>query len=526
LLLLTADSCEEACKAMERLVMTKVREILRLRWALAASVRETARGAGVSAGVVSNTERRSKTAGLDWATVESLDDVQLERRLYGGPKHARGPTRMLPDPAWMHAELRRPGVTLELLHLEYLRDQPEGYRYTAFCEAYRQWLKRRGVVMRQHHKAGDKTFVDYSGKKPSVVDATTGEVVDVELFVAVLGASNLTFAEATRTQTMGDFVASHVRAFEYFGGVTRLVVPDQLRSAVRVPCRYEPTVTRTYAELGRHYGTAIVPARPGKPRDKAKVEVAVQVAQRWILARLRNETFFSIEVLNERIGDLLEELNARPMRKLGGVSRAALFERVERAALLPLPADRFVVSEWRRATVNVDYHVALFHHFYSVPYPLIREEVEARLTATTVEIFHRNRRVASHARSDARFRFTTDPAHMPEAHQKHFAGGDAVIAWGASVGPMTEAMVRRLLDANPVREQGWRSAKGLQRLTKKYGEARVEAACAHALHFGARSYKPVERLLELGREQLELPGAHEPTTAIAHENVRGPRYFH
>lgn len=506
--------------------MSKVREILRLRWSLGRSVREASRAAAVSVGVVSKTERRAARAGLDWATVEGLDDEALEQRMYGGPKHARRDDRALPDPAWMHAELRRPGVTLELLHLEYLREHPDGFRYTAFCDAYRRWQQRRGLVMRQHHKAGDKTFVDYSGKKPHIVDRETGELVEVELFVAVLGASNLTYAEATRTQTMGDFVSSHVRAFGYFGGATHIVVPDQLRSAVRVPCRYEPTVTRTYAELGRHYATAIVPARPAKPRDKAKVEVAVQVAQRWILARLRNEIFFSIETLNERIADLLEELNERPMKKLGGISRRALFERVERAALLPLPAQPFELSEWKRATVNVDYHVALFEHFYSAPYTLVREEIEARITATGVELFHKGRRVASHARSYARFRFTTDPGHMPEAHQKHFAGGDAVIAWGASVGPMTEAMVRRLLDANPVREQGWRSAKGLQRLATKYGESRVEAACAHALHFGARSYKPVERLLVLGREQLELPGARETPTPGTHENVRGPGYFH
>ncbi len=511
---------------MERLVMSKVREVLRLRWALGRSVREAARAAGVSVGVVSNTERRVKRAGLDWAAVERLDDAQLETRLYGGPKRTRGPARALPDPVWMHAELRRPGVTLELLHLEYLREHPSGYRYTAFCDAYRKWLDRRGLVMRQQHKAGEKSFVDYSGKKPHIVDAATGEVVEVELFVAVLGASNLTYAEATRTQTMGDVVASHVRAFEYFGGVTQVVVPDQLRTAVRVPCRYEPTVTRTYAELGRHYGTAIVPARPAKPRDKAKVEVAVQVAQRWILARLRNETFFTIEALNKRIAELIEELNARPMKKHGGVSRRDLFERVERAALIALPSARFEVSEWRRATVNVDYHVALFEHFYSVPYTLVREEIEARLTATTVEIFHRNRRVASHLRSYVRFRFTTDSAHMPEAHQKHFAGGDAVVAWGASVGPMTEGMVRRLLDANPVREQGWRSAKGLQRLAQKYGDTRVEAACAQALRFGARSYKPVERLLKLGREQLTLPDGRQTPAPLVHENVRGPRYFH
>jgi transposase len=460
---------------------------------------------------------------MEWAAVDGLDDEQLERRLYGGPKHSRTADRAMPDPVWMHAELRRPGVTLELLHLEYLREHPDGYRYTAFCDVYRRWRDRAGLVMRQQHKAGERAFVDYSGKRPVVIDPTTGEVVDVELFVAVLGASNLTYAEATRTQTVIDFVSAHVRAFAYFGGAPKITVPDQLRSAVRVPSRYEPTIARTYAELGRHYDTAVVPARPGKPRDKAKVEVGVQIAQRWILARLRHETFFSLAALNRRIRELLEDLNDRPMKKLGGVSRRELFERVERVALLPLPAEPFVISEWKRATVNVDYHVQLAEHFYSVPYTLVREEVEARLTATTVEIFYRGRRVASHGRSNMRFRFTTDPAHMPEAHKKHFAGAGAVIAWASSVGPMAEAMVRRILDANPIREQGWRSAKGLQRLAGKYGESRVEAACAHALHFGARSYKPVERLLELGREQRPLPDA--TTKVIAHGNVRGPGYF-
>lgn len=504
--------------------MSKTREILRLRWELGRSVREASRATGASLGVVSKTESRARRTGLDWAGVEALDDEHLERRLYGGAPHSRGPERAAPDPAWIDTELRRVGVTLELLHLEYLREHPDGYRYTAFCDIYRRWRGRRGLVMRQQHKAGEKAFVDYSGKRPSIVDATTGEVLDVELFVAVLGASNLTYAEATRTQRIGDFVRSHVHAFEYFDGVPKITVPDQLKSAVRVPCRYEPTIARTYAELGRHYGTAIVPARPGKPRDKAKVEVAVQIAQRWILARLRNETFFSLDALNERISELLEELNKRPMKKLGGISRRALFERIERASMAPLPKERFVVSEWKRATVNIDYHVALCDHFYSAPYTLVREEVEGRLTATTVEIFHHGRRVASHVRSYVKFRFTTDPSHMPEAHQKHFAGADAIIAWGATIGPMTEAMVRRILDANIVREHGWRSAKGLQRLARKYGAPRVEAACAHAMHFGARSYKPVERLLKLGREQLELTTT--TSNSITHENVRGPGYYH
>jgi transposase len=475
--------------------------------------------------VVSKTESRARRATLDWAAIEELDDDALDRRLYGGPKHSRGPERPLPDPVWIHAELRRVGVTLELLHLEYLREHPSGLRYTAFGDVYRRWLAGRGAVMRQLHKAGEKTFVDYSGKKPHYVDSTTGEVIDVELFVAVLGASNLTFVEATRTQTIPDFIASHVRALQFFGGVSTITVPDQLRSAVRLPCRYEPTIARTYADFGQHYGTAIVPARPHKPRDKAKVEVGVLVAQRWILARLRNETFFSLTSLNERIAELVHELNARPMKKLGGVSRRQLFERVEREALKPLPAEPFVVTEWARARVNVDYHVSVHRHCYSVPYRLLHEEVEICLTRTMVEVFHHGSRVASHVRSGDAYGFTTDPAHMPEAHRKHFAGGEAVLTWASSVGPMTEAYVARLLDANPIREQGWRSAKGIERLAKKHGTTRVEKACTQALRLGSRSYKSIERILKLGRESLALDEPSAPAP-IAHENVRGPNYFH
>ena len=505
--------------------MSKMREILRVHLLLGRSVRETARATGTSHGVVSKLASRARHAGLDWEGTEALGDDALEASLYGGPKHVRTDDRPRPDPAWMHIELRRTGVTLELLHLEYLREHPRGYRYTAFCDVYRRWLKTQGAVMRQTHKAGEKMFVDYSGKRPEIVDAATGETTDVELFVAALGASSLTYAEATRSQTIPDFIASHVRALAYFGGVPKVIVPDQLRSAVRIPCRYEPTIARSYSDLGRHYNTAIVPARPRKPRDKAKVEVAVQVAQRWILARLRNETFFSLSALNERIAGLLEELNQRPRKQLGGLSRRDLFQRVEKNALGPLPERRFVLTEWSRARVNVDYHVEVERHFYSVPYRLLHEVVEVCLTATTIEIFHRGERVAAHARSGQRYGFSSNPEHMPEAHRRHFAGGDAVLGWAQGVGPMTEALVRRLLEANPIREQGWRSAKGLERLSKKYGDARLEAACAQALRFGARSYKPVERILALGRESdgVDAPSA---TPAIAHENVRGPDYFH
>jgi transposase len=506
--------------------MRKIREVLRLRWQLKLTVREVARGVGASVGVAQKIASRAEAAGLTWESVELLDDVALEQRLYGRPA-TPGDDRPRPDPVYIHRELRRVGVTLELLHLEYLEQHPTGLRYTAFCETYRRWLPKAGVVMRQVHKAGEKCFVDYSGKRPAYFDPQTGERIEVELFVAVLGASNYTYVEATETQQVPDFLASHVRAYAYFEGVTEITVPDQLKSAVVKACRYEPGIQRTYAEMAKHYGTAIVPARPYKPRDKAKVEVAVQVAQRWIVARLRNESFFSLGALNARIAELREDLNARPMKKLGGATRRELFEKYDRPALRPLPADPYELTEWSQVRVNVDYHVEIEKHWYSAPYVLVHAELWACVTATTVELLYRGDRVAAHARSRLLYKHTTDPAHMPEGHRRHAAGVDGVVAWAASIGPMTEAMVRRLIDANPVREQGWRSARGLQRVGEKHGPERTELACARALHFGARSYKPVANILALGRERVPLPGA-EPldAPAIHHENVRGPGYYH
>ena len=512
--------------ATERLPMRKIREILRLRQQRGLSVRETARSLGVSSGVVSKTVSRAEKAGVSWEVAEGLNDAALEERLYG---RAAGPRddRPRPDPIYLHTELRRPGVTLELLHLEYLEQHPTGLRYTAFCDDYRKWLGKTSVTMRQLHKAGEKCFIDFSGVRPFYLDSATGEQVFVELFVAVLGASNLTYAEVVSSQKVEDFVSAHVRALAYFGGVPAMFVPDGLKAAVIMPCRYEPGIQRTYADLARHYGTAVVPARPYKARDKAKVEVGVQIAQRWILARLRNETFFSLETLNARIGVLLEELNARPMKKLGGISRRELFERVERGALRPLPSTAYECAEWLERTVNTDYHVEVDKHWYSVPYELAHETVWARFTANTVEILHNNGRVASHVRSRVPYKHTTDAAHMPEGHRRHAAGEDGVLTWAATVGPMTVAMVRRLLDANPVREQGWRSARGLQRVGEKYGPVRTELACERALRFGARSYKPIANILALGRESAGvLEDEPEERIAIMHENVRGPDYYH
>src|SRR4030095_7478523 len=342
----------------------------------------TARSLGISAGAVASVLSRATAIGLTSEALEGLTDDALEQRLYG-PSIAGHAPRPRPDPTWIHTELRRAGVTLELLHLEYLQQHPDGYRYSAFCRHYREWLGRQRLSMRQVHKAGDKLFVDYSGKKPEIVDPTTGAVRPVELFVAVLGASNYTYAEATESQRSADFIQSHGRTLEYLTGVPAAIVPDQLKPGVRDACRYEPILQRTYEEWAAHYQTAILPARPAKPRDKAKVEVAVQVAQRWILARLRHETFFSLAALNARIRELLADLNARPMKGYGGVSRPELFERFDRPALRPLPAERFVYTEWRQARVNIDYHVEVERHCYSVPHALIHQTLDVRLSDTT-----------------------------------------------------------------------------------------------------------------------------------------------
>lgn len=506
--------------------MHKLREILRLKLLLGRSHRDVQRSLGVSVGVVSGVWSRAKALKLDWAAVDAMDDDGLATRLYG-PRTAKGRTRPLPDAAWIDIERRRPGVTLELLHVEYLEQYPDGYRYTAFCDYYRAWLKKRRRSMRQTHKAGDKAFVDYSGKKPCVVDNQTGEVQPVELFVGVLGASNYTFVEATETQRSPDWIASHVRMLEYFGGVPRALVPDQLKSGVTKACRYEPKAQRTYADLARHYDTAVVPARPGKPKDKAKVEVGVQVAQRWILARLRKETFFSLAALNERIAELLEDLNHRPMKSYGNVTRRELFDKLDRPALHPLPADRFVYAEWKTVTVNIDYHVEVDRHYYSVPHGLAREEVEARFSATTVEILHRGDRVAAHARSYKPGRHTTVPDHMPKSHRAHLEWTPSrLIHWAATIGPRTAELVRAILESRPHPEQGYRSCLGILRLAKRYGEERLEAACSRGCAANARSYRHIDSILRNGLDRVPLDDGAEPTTTTAHENVRGPGYYH
>ena len=504
--------------------MRQTREILRQKLLLSRSHRAIAKSVGVSAGVVGLALARARAARLAWADVEALSEAELEARLY--PAAVVASQRAEPDCSWIHRERHRPGVTLELLHLEYLEQHPNGLKYTAFCDRYRVWLRRRGLFMRQVHAAGDKLFVDYSGKKPHIVEPLTGEVIAVELFVAVLGASNYTYAEVTASQRGPDWIASHVRALEYFGGAAAAVVCDQLKSGVARACRYEPEVQRTYEDLAEHYGTTVLPARPKHPRDKAAVEVGVQIVQRWIVARIRNEVFHSLGELNARIGELLVDLNNRVMRRYGK-TRRELFDQLERGKLRPLPPERFEYAEWSKPRPNIDYHVVVDGHYYSVPYAQRHATLEARTTQTTVEIFGHQGRVCAHRRSYVKGGYTTIAEHMPSAHRAHAEWTPTrILTWAEKLGPCTRQLAAEILQDRPHPEQGFRSCLGILRLAKRYGDDRVEAACRRALRVRARSYRHIESILKRGLDRVEPTNSETPPSPLQHENVRGRGYYH
>jgi transposase len=498
---------------------------LRLRYEGKLSQREIARSLSIGLGTVSEFLGRAQRAGLCWPVPEGLDDQGLSERFYPAP--TGGKPRRLPEMAWLHAELRRPGVTLQRLWVEYLEANPGGYRYSQFCEHYRRWAKKLSPTMRQVHRAGEKVFLDFSGVKPHLVNRETGELVEVELFVGVLGASSYTYAEAVESQELSCWCGAHVRMLESFGGVAEIFVPDNLKSAITQACRYEPAVNRTYQDLASHYGAAVIPARPYKPRDKAKVEVAIQVAQRFILAALRNRTFFDLASLNAAIKERLEALNNRPIKKLG-LSRRELFERLDRPALRPLPAGRFELAQWKDCGVNIDYHVVVDQNYYSVPYQLTGQRVEARVTEKTVELFFKSRRVASHLRRGGLGHYATQIAHMPQAHRDHTEWSPSrLIAWGKKTGEATGVLVEKILAERPHPEQGYRSCLGLLRLSKRYGEARTEAACQKAIGLSSYSYQTVKNILAAGLETTseQEPAGASITTLPAHENIRGAGYY-
>jgi transposase len=510
----------------ERIAMRQVRDIMRLKSA-GLAVREIGRRIGVAPSTVRLTLQRLASAGLNWPLPNDLTDRALEAKLFANAGTRQGHRRRR-EPDWVevHRELKRKHVTLSIVWEEYIACEPDGYRYSRFCELYRGWERRLSVTMRQSHSAGEKLFVDYAGDGvPVVVDRLTGELRNAQVFVAVLGASSFTYAQATWTQGIADWIASHVGAFETIGGAPQLVVPDNTKTAVVKACLYDPQVNRTYADMAAHYGTAILPARPRRPRDKAKVEQAVLTIERWLLGRMRNRTFFSLDEVNAAIGELLRRLNEeRPIRRLG-VTRRRLLEEIDRPALNPLPAEPYALAEWRIRRVGIDYHIEVEAHYYSVPYRFARREVEARLTARTVEIFHKGERIAAHQRMSGNHRHTTLAEHMPSSHRRYQGWTIARIREEAArIGPATAVLCDVILDERSHPEQGFRTCLGIVRLARSYGAERLEAACAHALDVGARSYGSLKSILA---NNLDRRPAHKPAdaTPILHANIRGPRYY-
>jgi transposase len=507
-----------------RLPMRKIRDMLRLS-AAGMSKRQIAASLGLSATAAGECIRRARRVDLTWPLPEGLTDEVVELRLYPPPTATAGDGRPRPNWAVVHRELRRPGVTLQLLWEEHRAVHPDGYGYSRFCELYRAWEARLSPTMRQSHVAGERMFVDYAGTTLEVIDASTGVARTAQLFVATLGASSYTYAEATWTQGLSDWIGSHTRAFAFIGGAPAMVVSDNLRSGITKACFYEPAVNRTYAEMAAHYNTAVVPARPYRARDKAKVEVAVQVATRFVIAKLRNRQFFSLSTLNAAIAEMVAQINDRASRHLGA-SRRALFEDLEQSALKPLPAEPYVFAEWKECRVGLDYHVEIAKHYYSVPHQLLREKVWARITARTVEVFYGGKRIAAHVRSSSNRKHTTVREHMPSSHRRYADWTpERIRRQAGAIGRHTSALVEIILRERTHPEQGFRACVGILRLAKTYGRERLEDACNRALEIGARSYSSVNSILKnnLDRRRPAMP-AEGP--AIAHDNIRGPTYFH
>jgi len=512
--------------AGERLPMRTLREILRLRLGCGLSARAIARSCHLGVSTVSGYLGRVAVAKLPWPLPPELDDDATLTRLLFPAEGKPIFTRPQPDWATVHRELRRPHVTKQLLWQEYREQHPDGYQYSQFCAHYTHWLATVSVTMRQTHRAGEKLFVDFSGDGLPIVDPHTGVIETATLFVAVLGASNLTYVEPVLHEDLPTWIGCHVRTFAYLGGVPALVIPDNVKSGVTRACYYDPDLNPTYADLARHYGTAILPTRPRKPRDKAKVEQGVLLAERWILAVLRDRTFHSLAELADAVAPLVERLNDRPMRQLKQ-SRRALFEAVERAALRPLPARPYEFAAWKQPKVNIDYHVAFEDHYYSVPYTLVGQTLDLRATAATIEIFRSGRRVASHARSYVKYAPTTVPAHMPKAHRAHLEWTPSrLVRWAETIGPATAALLAEIMRQRPHPEQGYRACLGIMRLAQRYPAPRLERACARALYYRACSYKSVVAILRHNRDREDLP-TDAPLPALPrHGNIRGGGYYH
>lgn len=506
-----------------RLSMRRIKEVLRLHFEEGRTKRQIAQSIGVSPTTVGDYIQRAQVAGIGYPLPAGMDDDALDRRLF---PPAPPVTLKRPEPDWpaVYAAMSKKGMTLILAWQEYKGVHPEGYQLSWFCETYRRYVGRLGITLRQSHPAG-RCFVDYAGQTVPIMDVLSGEIRAAQIFVGVLGASNYTYAEATWSQTLPDWIGSHGRMFAFYGGVPEVLVPDNLKSGVKHACFYDPELNPTYREFAAYHGVTVLPARPGKPRDKAKVEGAVLIVERWILARLRNRRFFSLAELNAAIAWLLEDLNVRAFKKLPG-NRRELFAATDAPALAPLPAIAYEFAQWKLARVNIDCHIEVDGHYYSAPYRHLRQQVDVRLTATVVEVFAKGKRVASHGRSFAKGRHTTVTEHLPPQHQRYLDWSPERLAhWAGKMGPSVQALIESILTTRTHPQQGYRTCLGILRLGKAYGNERLEAACQRALAVKATSYRSLESMLKTGMDKKPLPAVPAPTPLPLHDNVRGPDYY-
>ena len=510
----------------KRISMRKIKEVLRLKFEVGLSYDAIGQSCNIGHTTVGEYLRRAKDAGLMWPLPEDIDDSALENLLY--PRSpGRAIDRPVPDWEHIHKELKKKNVTLFLLWQEYKETYPDGYEYSWLCRHYKEWSGKIDVAMRFNHRAGEKLFVDYTGHTIPIIDKRTGEIREAQIFVATLGASNYTYAEATWTQSLPDWIGSHTRTFKFLGGVPEIIVPDNLKTGVNKSCRYEPDLNPTYRDMASHYLCAVIPTRIRSPKDKAKVETGVKTVEQWILARLRNIKFFSLTDLNKTIRKLLDDLNSRPFQKMAG-TRKSMFEDLDRPALKPLPPEPYTYAEWKKVKPHIDYHVEAKGFYYSVPYQLAKKEMEVRITQNTIEIFYKGKRVASHPRSyDPLKRYITVREHMPKSHQKYLDWTpDRIIRWASKTGIATSQTMKLVMKSRSHPQQGFRACMGIMSLGKEYTQDRLEAACSRALAIGSPSYKSIQAILKKGLDRLPLQKeVQQQISFINHSNIRGPEYY-
>jgi transposase len=511
--------------AGKRVPMRKIREVLRLTHEMRLSVREVRAATGVGKTAVADYVTRARAIGITWPIPPEIDDTELERRLFVPPAFRAEPVRTVPDWAVVHEELKRRGVTLLLLWEEHRAACPDGHCYSQFCVLYREWRRKLSPVMRQSHLAGDKLFVDWAGDTVPVIDAASGKTMAAHIFVAVSGASSYTFAVACWSETLPDWIAAHAAMLDFLGGVPKAVVPDNLKAGITTPSRYEPGVNRTYQDLAAHYDFVVLPARPYKPRDKAKVEAAVGIVERYILGRLRNRRFLGLDDLNAAVAECVTTINAKIMRHVGK-SRADLFAALDRPVLKSLPPTRFEYAEWKRATVAPDYHIEVDDHFYSVPWTLLRETVDVRVTTVMIEVLHKGILVAVHVRSYEKGLATSLDEHRSPGHKAHAEWTLARVAEeAAKIGPETAKLVAAITAAKPHPEQALRTCIGILRLTRSFEPERVEAAARRGNAIGSKTLASIRSILDKGLDRVAPIMAPEPAP-IVHENIRGRGYYH